>query len=129
MGMDLLSEPAPDNYDEVRGRNISTNRSVSRNLLMSSARSSVAYHERMVNNSMNVNEEPVEPTPALSYKTEQEKAIHISKAAKQQENMRPKGRNLEAPNPNPKHIPNVEQCDLPAHGAVSQIEDDNDINI
>ena len=127
--MDLLSEPAPDNYDEVRGRNISTNRSVSRNLLMSSARSSVAYHEKMVNNGMNVNEEPVEPTPALSYKMEQEKAIYISKAAKQQENMRPKGRNLEVPNPNPKHIPNMEQCDLPAHGAVFQIEDDNDINI
>ena len=127
--MDLLSEPAPDNYNEVRGRNLSTNRSVSRDLLMSSARSSVAYHERIVNNGMNVNEEPVEPTPALSYKTEQEKAIHISKVAKQQENMRPKDRNLEAPNPNPKHVPNVEQCDLSAHGAVSQTEDDNDISI
>ena len=106
--MDPLSGPVPDNYNEVRDRNFFTNKSVSRDLSMFSTMSSVAYHERMVNNGMDINEGPVESTPALSYDTEQEKAIHISKVAKQQRNMRPKGRNLEAPNSNPKHISNVE---------------------
>ena len=43
--------------------------------------------------------------------------------------MRLKGGNLEVPNPNPKYVLNMEQCDFPAHGTVSQTEDDNDINI
>ena len=106
--MNPFSGPVPDNYNEIRGRNLFTNRSVSRDLSMFSALSLVAYHERMVNNGMDINKRPVESTPALSYDTEQEKAIHISKVAKQQRNMRPKGRNLEAPNSNPKYVPNVE---------------------
>ena len=128
-GMDLLSGPAPDNYDKIRDRNLSTNRSISRDLSMSSAISSVAYHERMANNGMNINEGLVESTPALSYEMEQEKAIHISKTAEQQGNMRPKGENLEVPNPNYKHVPNMEQHNLLAHSTVSQTEDDNVINI
>ena len=96
---------------------------------MFSARSSVTYHERMVYNSMNANKGLVEPTPALFYETEQKKAICISKTAKQQGNIRSKGRNLEVPNLNPKHVSNIEQHDLPACGAVSQTEDDNIINI
>jgi len=128
-GMDPLLGPASDNYDEVRDRNLFTNRSVSRDLLMSSTMSSVVYHERIVNNGMDVNEGPVESTPALSYETEQEKVIHISKVAEQQGNMRPKDRNLKAPNSNPKCVSNIEQRDLSARGTVSQTEDDNVINI
>ena len=60
---------------------------------------------------------------------EQEKAICISKADEQQGNMRPKGGNLEAPNSNPKHIPNMEQHNLPTYRAVFQTEDNNVINI
>jgi len=78
---------------------------------------------------MDVDEEPVESAPALSYKMEQERAICISKAAEQQGNMRPKDKNLEAPNSNPKLVPNMDQCNLPTHGAVSQTEDDSVINI
>ena len=96
---------------------------------MSSAMSSVAYYERMANNGMDINEGPVESTPALSYEMEQEKVIHISKAAEQQGNMRPKGENLEVPNLNHKRIPNMEQHNLPAHSTVSQTEDNNVINI
>ena len=106
--MNPFSGPVPDNYNEMRGRNFFTNKSVSRDLSMFSTLSLVVYHERMVNNGMDINERPVESTPALSYDTEQEKAIHISKMAEQQRNMRPKGRNLEVPNSNPKHVPNVE---------------------
>ena len=66
-GMDSFSGPASDNYNEVRGRNLLTNKSVSRDSSMSSAMSSVVYHERMVNNGIDVDEGPVESTPALSY--------------------------------------------------------------
>ena len=128
-GMDFLPGPTPDNYNEMRGRNLSTNRSISRDSSMSSTKSSVVYHERMVNNGIDINEELVESAPALSYKMEQERAICISKMAEQQENMRPKGRNLEASNSNPKCVPNINQCDLPTHGTVSQTEDDSVINI
>jgi len=127
--MEFLPGPTPNNHNEVRGRNLSTNRSVSRDLLMSSTKSSVVYHEKMVNNGMNIDEELVESAPALSYEMEQERAIHTSKVAKKQGNMRPKGRNLKAPNLNPKHVPNVDQHDLPTHGIVSQTEDDSVINI
>ena len=79
--MDLFSELVPNNYDEVRGRNLSTNRSISKDLSIFSAMFSVAYHEKMVNNGMDIDKRPVELTPALSYKIEQEKAICISKVA------------------------------------------------
>ena len=96
MGMDFPTGPIPDNYGEVRGRNLSTNRSISRDTSMSSTKSSVVYHERMVNNNLKDDNEPMDSVPALSYKTEQERAFHISKVAKQQEHMRPNGRNSEA---------------------------------
>ena len=129
MGINSLLGPKPDNHTEVRGRSLSTNRNISRDLLMSSTMSSVVYYERMVNNNMNVNKELVESTPTLFYEMEQEKAICISKAAEQQGNMRPKSRNLEAPNSNPKCVPNMDQCNLPTHGTVTQTEDNNVINI
>ena len=91
--------------------------------------SSVMYHEKIVNNNMNVDKKLVESTPTLSYKTEQKKAICISKTAEEQGNMRPKGRNLKAPNSNPKCVPNVDQCNLPTCGTVAQTENDNVINI
>jgi len=47
-GMDqLFAGPSPDNYNEVRNRTISPSVQVSRDLLVSSTKSSVAYHERM----------------------------------------------------------------------------------
>ena len=78
---------------------------------------------------MDIDKKLVELAPALSYEIEQERAICISKAAEQQGNMRPKGRNLETLNSNPKHIPNVDQHNFPTHGAVFQTEDDSVINI
>jgi len=78
---------------------------------------------------MDINEGQVESTPALSYEMEQKKAIHISKAAEQQGNMRPKGGNLKAPNSNPKCVSNMEQHNLPACSTVSQTENDNVFNI
>ena len=129
MEMDFLPEPIPDNHNEVRGRNLFTNSSISRDLLMSSTKSSVTYHEKIVNNSMDINEELVKLTSALFYETEQKRAICISKMAEQQGNMRLKDRNLKIPNSNSKHVPNVDQYNLPTHSTVFQTENDSVINI
>ena len=94
--MDFPTGPIPDNYDEVRGRNLSTNRSISRDVSMSSTKSSVVYHKRMVLNNLNDDNEPMDLTPALSYKTEQERALCFSKVAKQQEHIRTNDGNNEA---------------------------------
>jgi len=67
-GMDLFAGPYPKNYNEVRGRSLSTNKCTSRDSLMSSTKSSVAYHDRMEhNNAIIVNEEMVNVSSALSY--------------------------------------------------------------
>jgi len=89
MGMDILAGPAPDNFNEMRDRNSSTNKNISRDSSMSSTISSVVYHERMVNNGMNIDSEPVNNSPALSYEIKQERAIRFSKAAELQGNTRP----------------------------------------
>ena len=88
MGMDFPTGPIPDNYDEMRGRNLSTNKSISRNTSMSSTKLSVVYHEKMVSNNLKDDDEPMDSVSALSYETEQERAFHINKAAKQQEHVR-----------------------------------------
>ena len=87
--MDILAGSAPVNSFEVRGRNFSTNKNKSRDSSMSSTISSVTYHERMANNSMYIDSEPVNNSSDLSYKTEQEKAICFSKATEPLGNMRP----------------------------------------
>ena len=63
---------------------------------MSSTCSSIIYHERVaMNNSMDVDSDlPVE-SPALSYETEQEKVLCLSKATETTSNMRPQGGNNE----------------------------------
>jgi len=81
MGMDFPTGPIPDNYDEVRGRNLSTNRSISRDTSMSSTKSSVVYHERMVNNNLKDDNKPMDSVSALFYETEQKRAFRISKVA------------------------------------------------
>ena len=106
-GMDIFSGIAPDNYDEVRGRPLSTNVNVSRDSSMSSTRSSVAYHEKMEqNNAMIIDDDPNNSSPALSYEDEQERAIRVSKAADPQNDMRPQCDSLIVPNPNPQHVLN-----------------------
>ena len=70
-GMDIFSGTAPDNYDEVRGRPLSTNTNISRDSSMSSARFSVAYHEKMERNSDMVIDDDFNVTSlALSYEDE-----------------------------------------------------------
>jgi len=89
--MDILKGKSPDNYNEVRGRLVSCNPSISRDTSMSSTKSSVAYHERIEqNNGMDVNNPPNKNSfLELSYKTTQEKTLCLSKMAENQMNMRP----------------------------------------
>jgi len=79
MEMDIPAGPVPINSSEVRGRTSSTEKNYSRDTSMSSTQSSVIYHERMANNSMDIDLEPANNSPAPSHRTEQEKALHFSK--------------------------------------------------
>ena len=79
MGMDIPAESVPVNGSEVRGRTSSTEKNYSRDTSMSSTQSSVIYHERMANNSMDIDPEPANNSPAPSHKTEQEKTLYFSK--------------------------------------------------
>jgi len=81
VGMDIQSGPAPNNFNEMRDRTISSNGSISRDVSMSFTKSSVVYHERITTNNANNDDIPVDTSSKLSYETEQEKAFHVSKAA------------------------------------------------
>jgi len=113
MGMDIQSGPAPNNFNEVRGRTLSSNRSISRDVSMSSTKSSVVYHERMTTNNANNNNDPVNASPKLSYETEQEKAFRVSKAADQQDTMRSMGDNNKASSTHSTHEESVINIQLP----------------
>ena len=95
-GMDFPTGFVPVNSFEIRGRTFSTEKNLSRDSLMSSTRSSVIYHERMANNSMDVDQEPTIKSPALSYEMEQEKALCLSKVTETLGNTRPQNKNNEA---------------------------------
>jgi len=74
--IDIFTGSPPDNYDEVRGRSLSTKRNISRDSSMSSLKSSITYHEKMeLNNAMNVNVDIDDNSPVLSYKTSQKKVL------------------------------------------------------
>ena len=70
MGMDFPTGPIPNNYDEVRGRTLSTKRSISRDTSMFSTRSSAMYHEKIVLNNSKDNDNPMNATSELFYETE-----------------------------------------------------------
>jgi len=74
--MDLPSGPYSDNYNEVRGIILFTNKNASRDSLISFTISSVVYHERMAyNNGMDDDVDINDNSFALSYEDEQEKAL------------------------------------------------------
>ena len=113
VGMDIQSGPAPNNFNEVRGRTLSSNRSISRDVSMSSTKSSVVYHERMTTNNANNNNDPVNASPKLSYEIEQEKAFCVSKAANQQDTTRSMGDNNKASSTHSTHEESVINIQLP----------------
>ena len=81
------------------------------------------------NNAMAIDKKMDDISPALSYKEEQEKALWVSKVAKQQNNMRFKDGNLNASKSTPQHILNEEQHSYPTHGSTIHIKNVNVINI
>jgi len=113
MGMDIQLELAPNNFDGVRGRTLSSNRSISMDISMSFTKSSVVYHERITTNNANNNDDLVDASPELSYKTEQEKAFHISKVTDQQDTMRTMGDNNKASTTYGTHEKSVINIQLP----------------
>ena len=82
---------------ETRGRSSYIKKNLLRDTSMSSTCSLIIYHERVaMNNGIDINSDPPVEFPALSYETEQEKALHLSKATETTSNMRPQGGNNEA---------------------------------
>ena len=70
MGMDFQLGPTPNNFNEVRGRTLSSNGNISKDISMSSTKLLVVYHERMTTNNMNNNNDLVDSSPELFYETE-----------------------------------------------------------
>jgi len=128
-GMDIPAGFVPVHDFEVRGRTPSTEKNFSRDSSMSSTRSSVIYHERMANNGMDIDQEPVDDSPALSYEEEHEKVLRLSKVTETLGNTRPLDGNNEANNTNPQRACNVNQNEQFQRDAALNDNDDNVINI
>jgi len=74
--------PFPNNYNEMRDRTISSSVHVSRDLLVSSTKFSIAYHERMEHNNTIIEDIDMDNVSLrLPNKTTQEEAIRVSKVA------------------------------------------------
>ena len=128
-GMNIFTGFVPVNSFEVRGRTSSTEKNLSRDSSMSSTQSSIIYHKRMANNSIDINQEPTVESPALSYEMEQEKALHLSKATETSGNMRPQNGNNETTPINLERAGNMNQGKQQQCDTAPNDNDDNVINI
>jgi len=129
-GIDIFAGPSPNNFDEVRGRFLLTKGNISRDSSMSSTKSSIAYHKKMeCNNIMVVDNKIDNISSTLSYKTDQEKALQVSKAAEQQVNTRFKHGNLVSSESTLQCILNKQQHSNPTCGQATQNNDEAVINI
>ena len=129
MEIDLSIEFVPINSFEVRGRTSSTEKNFSRDSSMSSTWSSVIYHKRIANDGMDINQEPTIKSPAMSYETEQEKALCLSKASKTLGNTRPQNGNNEAIPILPECAGHIDQGEQQQCVATPNDDNDNIINI
>jgi len=93
--MDISTGQVPANNCEVRGRTPTTALNFSKESLIASSGHAMLYCNRM-DNRMDCKFTSRDMTSELSYKTEQEKALRTSKAADQQDPMRPTSGNNEA---------------------------------
>ena len=101
-GIDIFAGFAPNNYDEVRDRTLSTKEQTSKDSSMSSIKLSIVYHKRMeCNNAMNIDINIDNNSPALSYETFQEKASQVSEIADPQTNIMSQCGNPNISNLNP----------------------------
>ncbi len=127
--MDISIGFVPVHDFEVRGRTPSTEKNFSRDLSMSFTWSFVIYHERMANNGMDVDQEPVDNSPALSYEEEHKKILCLSKMTETLGNTRPLDGNNKANNTNPQHACNVNQNEQFQRDVALNNNNDNVINI
>ena len=104
-GMDFPTGPLPDNYNKVRGRFPFIDKNTSRDSSMSSTKSFIAYHKKMANNGMDVNNNNFS---ALLYEEEHEKTLQVSKTAEYLTNMKLQDDNLNVPKPTPQCVINEE---------------------
>jgi len=104
-GMDFSTEPLPDNYNKMRGKFLFIDKNTSRNSSMSFTKSSIAYHKKMANNGMDINNNNF---PVLLYEEEHEKALQVSKTAEYLTNIKLQGDNLNVPKPIPQCGPTMQ---------------------
>ena len=102
--MDSSTGQLPAFNFEVRGRTPTSNINLSRDSSTMSSGWVILYHNRM-NVNMDCNSTVGDSTPKLSYEIEQKNILCVSKAADQQEPMRPMGGNNKTP---PTHASNKE---------------------
>ena len=130
MGIDLPTGFVSVNSFEVRGRTLSTEKNHSRDSLMSSTVSSIAYHERQtINNGMDVDGKPTIKSPALSYETNQKNAIRLNKATENLGNIRPPYGNNEAFSSKLECAGHIDQGEQQHCGTANMDNNNNVINI
>jgi len=129
-GMDIPTGFVPVNSFEVRERTSSTEKNLSRDSLMSSTYSSIIYHERMANNSMDIDSEPPAEFSALSYETEQKKKVtYLRKVAETLGNTRLQNGINEASLIQPECVGHANQGEQQPCNTALNDDDDNIINI
>ena len=125
-GMDIPTRQAPVHSFEIRGRTPTTEINLSRESSMSSGWAT-PYSDRMDN--MDVDSEPGDNSPELSYKTEQEKANCVSKANETTDNIRLQAGNNKAIHSNSECVFNANQSKHVPHAKTLQDDNNNVINI
>ena len=80
-------------------------------------------------NAMDIDDEKIDDSLTLSYKTDQEKALHVSKVAEHQANMKTKHNNIMSSNLNPQCILNKEYQSNTTCSTTTQMKDNIVINI
>ena len=129
MEMDKSSETSPGNNVGVRERTSFIEINLSRDMSMSSTRSSVIYHERMSNNGMDVDSNSPTDSSALSYKIEQEKLLRFRKAAETLNNTRLQNGNNEASPIQLEYVGHAIPNKPKPYTTAPSNDDDNVINI
>jgi len=128
MGMDKSTGVNLVNDVKIRGRSSCIEKNLSRDTSMSSTCSSVIYYERVtMNNGMDIDSDMPVESPALSYKTEQEKQSCLSKVTRTSNNTRPQGVNNGASSMQSDHVDHVSPNET--RGKAPHDDNDNVINI
>ena len=111
-GMDSSTGQLPVFNFKIRGRTPTPVINLSRESSMAFSGQETSYHGRIDDN-IDCDSMIGDSTPELSYETEQEKVLHVSKVADQQEPMRPMSGNNEALPTHASHEESIINIQLP----------------